>query len=94
MGSRVQRESGRIVGYISLIDLIGVIVCGILVEECFRSRIYVGLIEDRQCEILVDQQCGYIGGIMVCDGYIDPVDACRKNAKYSLCCRIIHRVST
>ena len=72
----VQREPGRIVGDISLIDLIGVIIGGILVEKGFRRGIDVGLVEDCQCEILVDQQCGYVGGIMVCDRKIDPVAAC------------------
>ena len=63
----VQCEPGRIVGYVSLVDLIGVIVWGILIEEGFRRGIDIRLIEDRQCEILVDQQCGYIGGIVICD---------------------------
>ena len=90
----VQCETGRIVGDVSLVDLIGVVIGGILIEEGLRCRIYVGLIEDCQREILVDQQCGYVGGIMVCDGYIDPVAARRKNAKHGLCCRVIHDVST
>ena len=34
----VQRESGRIIGYVPLVDLIGVIVGGILIEECFRPQ--------------------------------------------------------
>ena len=72
----VQREPGRIVGDISLIDLIGVIVGRILIEEGFRRGINIGLVEDCQREILVDQQCGYVGGIVICDGYIDPVAAC------------------
>ena len=64
----VQRESGRIVGYVPLIDLIGVIVGGILIEECFRRGINIGLIEDCQREILVDQESGYIRGIVIRDG--------------------------
>ena len=76
MGSLVQCEPGRIVGYVSLIDLIGVIVGGVLVEEGFGSRIYVGLVEDRQCEILIDQESGYIGGIVIGNRKIDPVAAC------------------
>ena len=72
----IQREPRRIVGYISLVCLIGVIVCGILVEEGFGSRIYLALVEDCQREILIDQESGYIGGIMVCDRKIDPVAAC------------------
>ena len=42
----VQCESGRIVGYVSLIDLIGVVIGGILIEECFRRGIDIGLVED------------------------------------------------
>ena len=71
----VQRESGRIVGDVSLIDLIGVIVGRILIEECFRRGIDIRPVENCQCEILVDQESGYIGGIMVCDRKIDPVAA-------------------
>ena len=55
MGSLVQCESGRIVGDVSLVDLIGVIVGGVLIEEGFRRGIDVRLVEDRQREILVDQ---------------------------------------
>ena len=63
----VQRESRRIISDISLVDLIGVIIGGILIEEGLRRGIDIGLIEDRQCEVLIDQESGYIGGIMVCD---------------------------
>ena len=72
----VQRESGRIVGDVSLIDLIGVVIGRILIKEGFGSRIYVRLIEDCQREILVDQQCGYVGGIVIGDRKIDPVASC------------------
>ena len=72
----VQRESRRIVSDISLVDLIGVVIGGILIEEGFRCGIDIGLVEDCQREILVDQQCGYIGGIMIGNRKIDPVAAC------------------
>ena len=54
----IQRESGRIIGNISLVGLIGVVIGGILVEKGFRCGIYVGLVEDRQREILIDQESG------------------------------------
>ena len=76
MGSLVQCESGRIVSDISLVDLIGVVIVGILIEEGFRRGIDIGLVEDCQCEILVDQQCGYIGGIVIGNRKIDPVAPC------------------
>ena len=76
MGSLVQCESGRIVGDVSLVDLIGVVIGGILIEEGLRRGIYIGLVEDRQREILIDQESGYIGGVVIGNRKIDPVAAC------------------